>query len=173
LVERQHRRLSRLARAVVLTSIAAFLLPSVASADVFVAPGASDGNPCTAGAPCGSFERAYQAASPGETVHVAGGSYGGQDIDAAHKSGPDVVFQPAPGASVTVHNIDIDSAAHIEFRNMTVTESTYNRPAAQWITYRGIKMRQLFIRGSDHIRYYDSEVGPNTNDDGMNFISAG
>jgi hypothetical protein len=172
LVHRLQDRMQRYARVAASTTFFALMLPAAASADLYVAAGASAGNPCTVAVPCGSFERAYTLAAPGEVVHIAGGSYGGQDIDAVQKPGPAVVFQPAPGASVTVHNIDIDSGTHIEFRNLTVTESTYNRQGAQWITYRHVKMRQFFIRGSDHIRYIDSEVGPNTNDDGMNFISA-
>ena len=33
-------------------------------------------------------------------------------------------------------------------------------------------MRQFFVRGADHISYVDSEVGPNTSNDGMNWITA-
>jgi hypothetical protein len=172
LVDRLHGRMLRFARVAALTSFVAFVLPSAASADLYVAAGASAASPCTAAAPCGSFERAYVVAAPGEVVHVAGGSYSGQDINTTQKSGPSVVFQPAPGASVTVNNIDITSGSNIEFRNFTVTESTYTRPGAQFITFRGIKMRQFFIRGADHISYYDSEVGPNTSNDGMNWITA-
>jgi hypothetical protein len=40
-----------------------------------------DSNPCTAAAPCASFDRAYRAASGGQVVEVAGGSYGNQELD--------------------------------------------------------------------------------------------
>jgi hypothetical protein len=147
-------------------------LPS-GSANLYVATGGSDSNPCTQTAPCASFDRAYEAGSPGNVVEVASGSYGDQSINATPKaSGPDVVFRPASGATVTVNSIDVTSGSHIEFRDMTTTRETYNRPGAQWITYRRIKMRQFFIRGADHISYIDSEAGPNTNDDGMNWITA-
>jgi hypothetical protein len=172
LVDRLQGRLLRIARVAAVTTFFALILPSAASADLYVAAGASTANPCTLVAPCGSFERAYLVAAPGEVVHVAGGSYGGQDFNAPPKGGPNVVFQPAPSAAVTINDIDITSASNVEFRNFTITNSTYNRQGAQWITYRNIKMRQFFIRGADHISYIDSEVGPNTSNDGMNWISA-
>jgi chitodextrinase len=147
--------------------------PPPGTADRYVAPGGSDSGQCTQAAPCGSFARAYAVASPGDIVQVAGGSYGGQTIDQTPKAnGPAVVFQPAAGASVTLSSVNIVRASYLEMRNFTVTSSTYNRQGAQWITYRGIKMRQFFIRGADHVSYYDSEVGPNVSDDGMNWITA-
>ena len=73
---------------------------------------------------------------------------------------------------MTLSSVNIVRASYLEMRNFTVTSSTYNRQGAQWITYRGIKMRQFFIRGADHVSYYDSEVGPNVSDDGMNWITA-
>ena len=146
--------------------------PPPGTADRYVAPGGSDSGQCTQAAPCGSFARAYAVASAGDVVEVAGGSYGGQTIDQTPKAnGPAVVFQPANGASVTLSSVNIVRASYLELRNFTVTSSTYNRQGAQWITYRGVKMRQFFIRGSDHVSYIDSEVGPNTSDDGMNWIS--
>ena len=39
--------------------------------DLYVSTGGSDGNPCTAAAPCSSLNRAYQLAQPGSTVVVA------------------------------------------------------------------------------------------------------
>ena len=71
-----------------------------------------------------------------------------------------------------VQDLDLDRGSHIEFRDLTVTADTYNRPGAQNVTYRRVKMRQFFVRGADHISYIDSEVGPNSSSDGMNWISA-
>ena len=127
-----------------------------------MSPSGSDSATCTSAAPCASFERAYSVAAAGDVVEIRAGSYGGQDIDAAPKaSGPAVVFRPATGASVTVGSIDITRGSYMEFRDFTVNAATYNRQQAQHITYRRIKMRQFFIRGSDHIQYLDGEVdGP-------------
>jgi len=55
---------------------------------------------------CGSFNAAYQAARPGDVVKVQSGSYG--SITIAQKAGsaaPNVVFQPAQGASVSFNTI--------------------------------------------------------------------
>jgi hypothetical protein len=142
-------------------------------ADLFVSSSGSDGNRCTPSAPCASFNRAYQVASPGDVVEISGGSYRGQGVNGAPKSnGPSILFRPASGASVTVHDLDIDRGSHIEFRDLTVTEDTYNLGAAEYVTYRRVKMRQFFVRGADHISYIDSDVGPNVSNDGMNWITA-
>jgi chitodextrinase len=144
------------------------------SASVFVSPSGSDSSStCSKTQPCLSFNRAYSVAAPGATVEVAAGSYDGQTLDATPKaSGPDVVFQPAAGASVTLADLEVTRGAHVEFRDFTVTTDTYNRPEAQYVTYRRIKMRDFFVRGADHISYIDSDVGPNTGADEMNWITA-
>ncbi len=147
--------------------------PPPGTADLYVAAGGSDSGSCTQSNPCGSFNRAYAVASLGQTVQVAGGSYSGQTIDQTPKTGTaTVLFRPAPGSSVVLGSITIHRAAHIEFRDFTVSSSTLNRQQAQWITYRGIKMRQFLVRSADHISYIDSEVGPNESNDGMNWITA-
>jgi chitodextrinase len=142
------------------------------SASVFLSPSGSDGNPCSQSQPCLSFDRAYQVAVPGATVEVAAGTYGMQTINEPQKSSPDVVFRPAAGAAVTLGDIDVTSGAHIEFRDFTLTQDSYNRQNAQYITWRRISMRDFFVRGADHISYIDSDVGPNTGADEMNWITA-
>jgi hypothetical protein len=167
-----HGRAVRVARVAALTTFVSLLIPAAAAADRYVSPSGSDGGSCSAGAPCASFDRAYEVSTPGEVIDVAGGSYGGQTIDAPHHGGPPVIFRPTPGASVAVNSINVVNGSDIEFRDMTVNESTYNRQGAQRITYRWIRMQQFFIRGADHIAYIQSEVGPNDSSDGMNWISA-
>src|SRR5436309_485681 len=41
----------------------------------YVAPTGSDGNPCTATAPCSTLQRVSQLMSPGDNAHVAAGNY--------------------------------------------------------------------------------------------------
>jgi hypothetical protein len=148
-------------------------IPPMPPPSVFVATSGSDSNSCSRKAPCASFSRAYSVAAPGKRVEVAGGAYGPQTIDASAKAGVnDVVFAPATGASVVLDGLEVARGSHLEFRDLTVKTATYNRSDAQYVTYRRIKMRQFFIRGADHIRYFDSEVGPNVADDGMNWITA-
>ena len=71
-------------------------------ASLFVSPDGADTGQCGRSTPCGSFEHAYEVASPGEVVEVADGSYGAQQFSGSTKAGDQqVVFRPAPGASVT------------------------------------------------------------------------
>ncbi len=44
-------------------------------ANYYIAPSGSDGNPCTATAPCYTLQRVSQLMSPGDNAHVAAGNY--------------------------------------------------------------------------------------------------
>jgi hypothetical protein len=59
-------------------------------------------------AACGSFNAAYQAAQPGDLVLVQSGNYGdtviNQKVSAA---APNITIQPAGGANVTMHTLEI------------------------------------------------------------------
>jgi chitodextrinase len=92
---------------------------SGSSSALYVAPNGSDANACTQGAPCLSFNRAYQLAAPGASVTVSAGQYAAQTIksSAGKLSGPDVVFQPAAGAVVAVARLTI-LGSHIQLTNM-------------------------------------------------------
>lgn len=74
-----------------------------------VSPAGSDSAPCTPAAPCASFDRAYRAAAPGDTVTVAAGEYGGQTVDddpSKHGDGrPAVLIHPALGARVVIADL--------------------------------------------------------------------
>jgi hypothetical protein len=164
-----------LRRTIVLAALAlaALTLASPASATRYVSPNGSDAGSCTRSNPCRSFNRAYAVSKPGAVVVVFGGSYGGQRINARPKAhGPKILFRPARGASVTLNSIRVVRGSYITFRGFRVLDDTYNEPGAHRITYAWIKMRQFFIRGADHINYRHSEVGPNTSDNGMNWITA-
>jgi hypothetical protein len=60
----------------------------------------------------------------------------------------------------------------MEFRNLTVRSSTYNREGSDDIAYVGVHMRTFLMRGASNISYIRSNVGPNSNADEMNWISA-
>ena len=68
--------------------------PPPGPADRYVSPAGNDSNACTQAAPCATFGRAYRAASAGQIVSVAPGSYGRQTIpvDSTKTSSSDVVF---------------------------------------------------------------------------------
>jgi hypothetical protein len=111
-----------LGRSVVLVaalSVVTFGLPSAASAETrYVAPAGSDQAPCTVVAPCATFERAYRQAAPGDSVEIAGGSYGHQTIPSLGRPAPRITFRPALGASVTVSGLDV-TADHVTVRDVT------------------------------------------------------
>jgi len=138
---------------------------------LFVASSGS-GGACTRAAPCASFGRAYALARPGQVVEVAGGNYPQQVLSAASKpSVADVVFRPAPGATVTIGCDTISTvgggnvggatcidvfASHVTFdggsRKAFKTE-TYN---VKGFSYQG---RIDTERGSTDVNFLNMDVG--------------
>src|SRR5437868_903583 len=67
--------------AIIFSAIAGYLLLSSRAATIYyVSPSGSDSNACTQSSPCLTFNRAYHVAAPGDTVQIAGGSYGSQNF---------------------------------------------------------------------------------------------
>ena len=130
----------------VLTALAA--PAGAAAADRYVSTSGSDSNACTAGAPCRSFDRANRSASPGMTVEVAAGSYGGQSIgnDTSKTSTNDVVFQPASGANVTLSGLSVPGR-HVEVRNMQTGFVNVEGGSSSDITVRNGGGSGIFIGG--------------------------
>ena len=131
------------------------------SATVFVSPAGSDTAACTVAAPCRSFNRAYTVASPGQTVEVAAGSYGTQQVnaDATKTSAADVVFAPAAGAAVTLGALNV-YAKHFEVRSMTLSEWSLN-PGTDDVTLRNLNVRGgIFITGATNVTIAGGSVGP-------------
>src|ERR687889_829510 len=76
------------------------------AATLKVSPSGSDSAACTSVAPCATFDPAYQASQPGDTVEVAGGQYGAQTVRAKHPVGSSTVtFRPSLGADVTIGSL--------------------------------------------------------------------
>ena len=131
-------------------------------------------NPCTASAPCASFDRAYAVALPGQVVEVAGGRYAVQTVlaDPAKAVGADVVFQPAAGASVSVAYAYIQ-ASHLEFRDMRMpyeVEGTSPRERAVGVTLRNITSvgTQVEIQTAADVQVIGGEIsGVSDGSDGM------
>jgi hypothetical protein len=117
--------------------------PPPGKANLFVAANGSDsgGNckrfgsaqtsPDSSGASlCRSFNRAYQLASPGDTVEVEGGSYPSQTLAAkAGASAPNVLFRPASGAGVSLDSLETEGS-YLSFHDLTV--ATGNGHARGW-----------------------------------------
>ena len=69
----------------------------------------------------GSFNAAYQAALPGQTIYIRAGTYGTQQVN--HKTGaasPNITIQPEPSATVKVKEFYVQSASYVTFKNFTV-----------------------------------------------------
>jgi hypothetical protein len=113
--------------------------PPPPAAQLFLAPGGSDADPCTQAAPCRSFDRAYDLAGPGQVVELAGGAYPSQQVTGT-KAAPAVVFRPAPGARVEPAGLSVH-ADQVEFHGLDV---------------RG----GYFITGGTHIWLVGGSVGP-------------
>lgn len=134
------------------------------AASVFVSASGSDAAACTVTAPCRSFERAYRAADPGDIVELAAGSYGEQTVtpDATKTSTGVVIFRPAPGATAVTGDLNV-SAAHVEFRNLTMESGSLNvHSPANDVTLRDSVATDggLFVFGGSNISIIGGSFGP-------------
>jgi hypothetical protein len=111
------RRLIRLPMTAAVVTATLSLPAAAQAADRYVAPNGSDGAACTQAAPCASAGRAFQVAAAGQTVELAAGSYGGQNIPAVSRSGAPVTIQPAPGAQVSFSGLNV-SGSHVVVANI-------------------------------------------------------
>jgi hypothetical protein len=136
------------------------------AADLFLSAVGSDSAACSATAPCKSLDRAYQVAAPGEIVELAGGSYGGQTIqrDAGFTSSEDVIFRPAPGASVTLGTVTVN-ASHVTLEGMSATDldarvtDPYRYPVSD-ITFRNMDARNFMVMSASDVNVIGGDYGP-------------
>jgi hypothetical protein len=100
---------------------------ALAAADpmLAIAPTGSDAARCTPTAPCRSLQRAFAVARPGQTVRLAAGTYEEQALSGDKRDDRDVIFEPAPGATVMfARRLRLTSAAHITLRNFSFAPGT-------------------------------------------------
>jgi hypothetical protein len=159
--------------------VAALAAPAAASAaTLHVAPAGSDANPCTSDRPCASFARAYSVATPGSVVLVAGGTYGTQRFsNLPAKGGDRVVFQPAPGASVTIGRLSVVGSHGIEVRDMRATEGWGVTEMGSNVVYRNIVVTDVgetggYLGGSTDVQIIGGEIGRVDSDDGIHINNA-
>lgn len=140
---------------------------------LYVAPDGNDAARCTEAAPCASFNRAYRRARPGHVVIVEGGTYPPQTIDPKplKRSGPNVVFRPAPGARVTIRGALVVRASRIEIRDMAA--SRWESITADRQVFRNLDVDLLYIKGSSNVSVIGGDVGPHENDDSQVKSEAG
>lgn len=149
------------------------------SPQLFLSTSGSDGNPCTAVAPCASFDRAYRVAGPGQVVEVGGGTYPGQSIRAvAGRTGPNVVFRPAAGARVVLGGITFGANGdpglgpdHITVRGMEMTYKSsepgasnqrgiFVGPGSTFITLEHMDAGNVHTWFADHVTIKGGDYGP-------------
>jgi hypothetical protein len=150
----------------------------------------ADTNPCTQVAPCASFNRAYRAAAPGQTVEVADGTYPDQVIgfDPSKTTTRDVTLRPAPGASVivgtkpltelhrTTVGLTVSGAKHLTIRDMTIRGDIEASDGAEDVTFQNLvsqngvpgiyaPTRDITIRGGSfgNTLDYFAQVYPSAN----------
>lgn len=146
----------------------------------YVSPAGADSNSCTQSAPCRSFARAYQVASPGDIVEVAGGTYPSQTLPAdASKaaSSARVVFQPASGATVTIagnlragDNTTGLGPKHFELRDLKVTRYVGIIRGTEDVILRNIDAGAFSLSSTRNVRIYGGDFGPWV--DGVSHINA-
>ena len=154
------------------------------TASIVVSPSGSDKNACSQSAPCATFDRAYHVARPGQVVQVVGGSYPAQSIkvDASKDTASaNVIFQPAPGATVTLANSALNiSGAHVELHNFQMSQAgcTTTRIAppcpqlqvsfpAHDVLVDGLKASLFFITGAYNVTIRNSDFGPSWDNHGI------
>jgi hypothetical protein len=132
---------------------------------LYLSPAGNDGAACTRSAPCATLDHAYHVARPGAQVLLAGGTYPRQDVsgDPSKTSPQDVVFRPAPGARVTLADLNV-KARHLEIRNMTVNEFWTTDVYSQDVTMRNIVAYGFIINSSRDVRVIGGSYGPKVDD---------
>lgn len=89
---------------------------------VYLAPGGSDGGPCTRPAPCQTLGRGLAAAAAGDAVELQGGVYEGQTLSGDR--GGLVTFRPAAGATVQFSGrVTLADAHHLRLESFTFSRS--------------------------------------------------
>jgi hypothetical protein len=144
----------------------------------WIAAGGSDSGSCTQAAPCASFQRAYAVASPGEIVEVAAGQYPAQVFRAVGgKTGPNIIFRPAPGARPQVSSLSFGGSErsqgpqHITVRRMTTAYKTsepgagnqdgiWVGPGSAHITLQEMDAGSIDSWFADHLTVTGGDFGP-------------
>lgn len=168
----QLRRFVTLALAA-LCAAALALTPAATSralqTQIFVSPTGSDANPCTRALPCASFDRAYRVAQAGHVVEVAAGTYPDQqlNLDPSKTSAADVVFEPAPGAAVSIPKLALGdglgtpAASHVTVKRLRVDVIQAFTPARD-LTWQSIDAKNFYVRGVQGLLVKGGDYGPCT-----------
>jgi hypothetical protein len=144
--------------------VALVLCAPASAATLHLSPVGSDGNPCTAAAPCRSFDRGYQAAAPGDTVLVAAGAYGDQKIDDDPTKDGQVAQVTLQAAGSVVLTDLLSYAANVRYSGFTVDGSEAGQPDIRGghdVVVENVKATNFYITGPLHnITFRGGEYGP-------------
>lgn len=104
-------------------------------------------------------------------VEVAGGLYDGDTMQGSKPpddtDAPNVVFRPAPGATVVVRGLLAVNVAHVELRNMAVAHYTARYDAsldgyrAGDLVFRNVRTRGCAFTSVRLVSIIGGEIGPN------------
>jgi hypothetical protein len=136
---------------------------------LFVSAGSSDARPCTQAAPCGSLQRAYELARPGQVIDVAG-TFGGQTL-AGTKAEPKVIFRLG-SSSVEELRVEADNL-EIQGGKIGYWDA---RSQSDGLVVRGVDSGLFGIYGSSNTSVIGGDVGPSYAPGGVTspvFISVG
>ena len=155
-------------RAVLSATAAIFVvLPgSAAAATRYLSPSGNDSAACTASAPCKTFDRGYRVAAAGDTVEMAGGSYGGQSIPAvAGRAAPAVQFRPATGATVTLGDLSI-RGSHVTVSGVRPSYVNVDAGSTQatGVTLANVITGGMWINNVRDLKVQGGSIGPRNND---------
>ena len=158
-------------RFLVLASVCFGLLVAEAGAATrYVAPGGA-GSTCTQAAPCGTLDRAYKTALPGDAVQVGAGSYGSQlvDKDATKTVGSAPVVFQAQGATFSGFTT---RANDVQYVGLNVPNNDVVVRAGQNVVVSKARAHKPYIWGPrpgvdpgdriNNVTIRDSEFGPHT-----------
>jgi hypothetical protein len=143
----------------------AFLLmpASAHAASLYLSPGGSDAAPCTAAAPCQSFDRAYHVAHPGDVVEVAAGSYADQTInDDASKDGQvaPVWIRGAAGATPVITDL-LSYASNVHYQGFKVVGGQPDVRGGHDVTVEDMQATNFYITGPVRgVTFRGGDYGP-------------
>jgi hypothetical protein len=174
---------SRLLAAVALVALTAPCARAAAppaAASLFLSPTGSDDAPCSAAAPCATLRRAFALAQPGQVVELAAGTYPGQSIGPAGRTGTaHVVFRPAQGATVAFSGrLSLDGAAHLTLQGFQLARpgpgdrSLFVDACTNDVTLQNLSGETFFVlEGTSHVLFQGGSWGgygtPGAQDSGI------
>jgi Concanavalin A-like lectin/glucanases superfamily len=149
-------------------SVLAVCAAPAAARDLWVAPTGSDANPCSPAAPCSSMDRAYRVAAPGDTIRVAAGTYGAQNVPALGKAtaGSRITIEASGAVQINGGVAVADSYVTIRGSfNATGTWGFENGSTPiSGVTLSQVRGRMVWANNVRDFTVTDSDFGPNPGD---------